>query len=337
MEEKQKILRAANRGEVEVLREIQDRCRLDWNQCIYDKTGDSALHVASRAGYPLFLKYLHEEGGMSLEQANFDGKRPLHDAAQFSQFKCVEYLISQGVEIDPMKRADWTPLMLACTKQDDAIVKFLAEHGASPRLRNKDGWNSFHLACREGNTSIVSYLLNQDPTLLESRSKNGRTPLHTAALHGHLEIVKLLTERSENDTQDMKDTCGTTALMDAIRAGHVSIARYLVDAKVSSFECRDGLGRTPIHLAAQAGCIPSIDFLLDECHMEVNSPASDLSRPLHLAAREGHAIAVQHLLEREADDSLKDSHGRTALMVAKDYDQLSCVQLLEKTRPNDSV
>lgn len=45
--------------------------------------------------------------------------------------------------------------------------------------------------------------------------------------------------------------------------------------------------------------------------MEVNSPASDLSRPLHLAAREGHAIAVQHLLEREADDSLKDSHGRT--------------------------
>lgn len=36
---------------------------------------------------------------MSLEQANFDGKRPLHDAAQFSQFKCVEYLISQGKHV----------------------------------------------------------------------------------------------------------------------------------------------------------------------------------------------------------------------------------------------
>ncbi len=69
--------------------------------------------------------------------------------------------------------------MLACTKQNDVIVKLLIEHGASPSLRNKDGWNSFHLACREGNAYIVSYLLTVDPTLWQSRSKNGRTPLHT--------------------------------------------------------------------------------------------------------------------------------------------------------------
>lgn len=185
----------------------------------------------------------------------------------------------QGVEIDPMKRADWTPLMLACTKQDDAIVKFLTEHGASPRLRNKDGWNSFHLACREGNTTIVSFLFNRNPTLLGSRSKNGRTPLHTAgakcarnslyslimlslnslALHGHLDVVKLLTERSQEDLHDVKDSCGTTPLMDAIRAGHVSIARHLVDTKVCSSECRDGMGRMPIHLAAQ---VLEVDFLV---------------------------------------------------------------------------
>lgn len=91
---------------------------------------------------------------------------------------------------------------------------------------------------------------------------------NSLALHGHLEIVKLLTERSEKDTQDMKDTCGTTALMDAIRAGHVSIARYLVDAKVSSFECRDGLGRTPIHLAAQ---VLEVYHLLVFSHVKICS------------------------------------------------------------------
>lgn len=42
------------------------------------------------------IRYLHEEGGMSLEQTNFDGKRPLHDAAQFCQLTCVKYLIGQG-------------------------------------------------------------------------------------------------------------------------------------------------------------------------------------------------------------------------------------------------
>ena len=96
---------------------------------------------------------------------------------------CYPLIAFAGVEIDPMKRGDWTPLMLACTKQNDDIVKFLIEHGASPVLRNKDGWNSFHLACREGNATIVSYLLKRDPILLQSRSKNGRTPLHTAGMN----------------------------------------------------------------------------------------------------------------------------------------------------------
>jgi len=96
-----------------------------------------------------------------------------------------------GVEIDPMKRADWTPLMLACTKQDYVIVKFLLDHKASPVLRNKDGWNSFHLACREGNASIVSYLLSRDPNLLQSKSKNGRTPLHTAGRHNESTVCSL--------------------------------------------------------------------------------------------------------------------------------------------------
>lgn len=33
---------------------------------------------------------------MTLEKTNLDGKRPLHEAAQFSQLKCVQYLVEQG-------------------------------------------------------------------------------------------------------------------------------------------------------------------------------------------------------------------------------------------------
>lgn len=39
--------------------------------------------------------------------------------------------------------------------------------------------------------------------------------------------------------------------MDAIRAGHISIARYLVENNICSIQSRDGMGRASIHLAAQ--------------------------------------------------------------------------------------
>jgi ankyrin repeat protein len=70
------------------------------------------------------------------------------------------------------------------------------------------------------------------------------------ALHGNWDVVNVLIDLFK-DPEEVKDTCGTTPLMDAVRSGHVEIARRLVDAKVCSCECRDGMGMLSIHLAAQ--------------------------------------------------------------------------------------
>lgn len=78
--------------------------------------------------------------------------------------------------------------MLACTKLRADVVSLLLRHGADSLFRNKDGWNSFHIASREGNVDILQILVAEltDPTveridrLVNSSSKNGRKPLHTA-------------------------------------------------------------------------------------------------------------------------------------------------------------
>ena len=98
----------------------------------------------------------------------------------FPRFVWFSHCFFEGVEVDATKRADWTPLMLACTKNDENVIRILVENGACINLHNKDGWNSFHLACREGNVNVVSYLLSKNPEIWKTRSKNGRTPLHTA-------------------------------------------------------------------------------------------------------------------------------------------------------------
>lgn len=78
--------------------------------------------------------------------------------------------------------------MLACTKLRADVVSILLKHGADPLFQNKDGWNSFHIASREGSVDILQLLVSQltDPTveridrLVNSSSKNGRKPLHSA-------------------------------------------------------------------------------------------------------------------------------------------------------------
>lgn len=90
-----------------------------------------------------------------------------------------------------VKRADWTPLMLACTKQDVKVVEILLSYGADLNFVNKDGWNVLHLAAREGNVQIVNMLLKSDSNknsgrnkLAQVKSKNGRIPLHTSGIFG---------------------------------------------------------------------------------------------------------------------------------------------------------
>ena len=61
----------------------------------------------------------------------------------------------------------------------------------------------------------------------------------------------------------------------------------------------------------QCGHISSIDFLIEECCVDVNLAAEDQFRALHLAAKEGHPEALQRLLTLGADPSLPDRHGRT--------------------------
>jgi len=99
-------------------------------------------------------------------------------------------MILIGANVNAVKKADWTPLMLACTKQDAEIVRLLLLYGADILFKNKDGWNSLHLAVREGNLEIVSAILehsdHQVPVtkveLCQTKSKNGRSLLHTAGL-----------------------------------------------------------------------------------------------------------------------------------------------------------
>ena len=83
---------------------------------LHQKTGDGLLHVAARGGHVPCIQLLLDLG-VGVDQRNLEFKTPLHEAAQCGHSEAVKRLLRAGAQVDSLKRADWTPMMLAATKQ----------------------------------------------------------------------------------------------------------------------------------------------------------------------------------------------------------------------------
>lgn len=119
---------------------------------------------------------------------------------------------------------------------------------------------------REGHDNVVEFLLNKDPSLGYSvKTKNGRTPCHTAALHGHLGVIRLLLSKNKENSDSIlnsKDSCGNTPFMEALLADHLEIVKYLLENfKAVNIQDKDNLENSCIHIMAQSGSIQSLRYL----------------------------------------------------------------------------
>ncbi|XP_014346332.1 ankyrin repeat domain-containing protein 16 isoform X2 [Latimeria chalumnae] len=316
------LLKLTQEGSFSLLQELgkEEQLRDEIQRKHFGKSGDTLLHYAARLGHLDILRYLIEDVGMDLELYNNDYKRALHEAASMSQLSCVHCLLAKGAKIDCLKKADWTPLMMACTRKNLGVIKALIEHGANPALKNKDGWNCFHIACREGDPGIIQYLLTVSP-----------------AMHGCFEVVQVLLDRCQYEP-DSKDSCGVTPFMDAVQNGHTNIAKMLMEKHKACYTAVDNLGSQPLHQAAVTARDGAIRFLVSELGVNVNQRATGMKlTALHYAAKEGHAGTIQTLLSLGADVQAKDEKGRSALHMACAGQHAGCVGILLQAGLQDSA
>ena len=170
---------------------------------------------------------------------------------------------------------------------------------------------TIHEAIDQGDSAAVAAMLDANPALLDDRLPNARTPLHTAAYGGKLNIVGLLLDRGADANAATGN--GSTPLHGAAISGHEAVVRLLVE-KGANVNAANQFGYTPLTNAAISGNVPTMKFLVDR-GANIEAVISDGPVPLVCSIRSRNPEAVEFLLKAGADPNRTSEHGG-ALMEA---------------------
>ncbi|RYP05240.1 hypothetical protein DL764_003947 [Monosporascus ibericus] len=140
-----------------------------------DAAGECPIHWAAYGlDLRLFRLYLYSHSGQDrdtlLHLTNHNGETLLHFAAAGCRIEVMEYLLSQGLDVNATNSNGWTPLMCALTPIDHNAVmsteiKGLAEamraayhllsHGANPNVTTNEGWTLLHVLALYCNLDVT--------------------------------------------------------------------------------------------------------------------------------------------------------------------------------------
>ena len=260
--------------------------------------GYTPLHLASRSGSAAIVQELLEAGANPTVASSAGGATPLHFAASASSRGSVISLLDHGAEIDARESAwEQTPLMFAASLGRTEIVELLLSRGADvsvttsavylPALQDEDR------AARQRRDKVLDGFRAQNvsgseswrpsPTEVQAAMESSRIDPEESANpeeEGEDAYNEQVGVPGGNSYADLVGTMGgTTALIHAVREGHLETVGVLLD-----------------HGA------------------DINQPsAGDQTTPLLSAIINGYFDLALELLKHGADPRLASTAGTTPL------------------------
>ncbi|KAL7952371.1 ankyrin repeat-containing domain protein [Trichoderma compactum] len=195
-------------------------------------------------------------------------------------------------------------------------------------------------AARYGRNDVLDLIFNyQLPSDLNSTlTTSGNLALLEAAEYGHSDTVKrLLTAAKDVKTQPLKDHLASETNANVVylaaRLGNISTLKVLHDLGVDITHMSED-GGDPLQLAAKAGSLDAVSFLLSTSEEEAGENLkSSISRSLCIAAEQGHLAIFEKLVDAGAIASLSDIHDCISSIVKRGHVHVlqRLVEELQKT------
>ncbi len=212
--------------------------------------------------------------------------KTFHDQAKRGDLEAVRSAIAADPSLlNAKNEGGQSVFLLAKYYRQTAVADFLLS--LHPDL-------DFFNQCVAGLTSDVLSRIDRDPSLLETHSTDGWTPLHLAAFFGHPELAKALLNRGASVNAPSTNAMQNTPLHAAVAGRQMEAIRVLID-RGANVNARQQGGWTALQAAAQNGDRELLELLLAS-GADPNQRADNNQSALDLALLKGHA-EIAELLE----------------------------------------
>ncbi|AGB71410.1 MULTISPECIES: ankyrin repeat domain-containing protein [Rhizobium] len=276
------------------------------------------------------VRLLVDHGADVHEPVN--GRTPYEWARLSGDSKLAAYLIQKGAVAVRLKPEDWAYIQVKAGDIDAEQIKKVFQQMPGGRdldiaaAMRKAHPAMLHDAAGENDLGAVRRMLALG---LDANAMTSRTPLHEAALHGHMEMAKLLIEHGAD----------TTVRDPIFHAPPIGWAEYNGKHEMVEF-----LKAYPLDIFAAAafGQIDQLAAILDKHPAQVNmrfgkfrshgEPTDrDWMTPLGFAIANRRGDAASFLLAQGADRSVRDASGRSYRDLAREAGDEAIISLLRKS------
>jgi len=228
---------AAHRGDIDDVRSsLSKGTKVD----VRDKAGHTPLFYAASAGQMHVVDFLISEGADVNAKDNRGGETPLFYAGDAGWKNVVELLVDKGADINARGAGRSTALTSAIWLGRIDVAELLITKGADVNARDDWGYIPLHPAARNGLVEIVKMLISKDSDV-NAKTGWGETPLHSATLGEPLP--------------------GVTPLYSATLDGKIRVVQILI-ANGADVNTKDKkFGQTPLQLAQNNGYTEIVELL----------------------------------------------------------------------------